>query len=201
VPAGVVQLVSVWCRFGHNEIMRRGHAVWQVAQSAAALLLTAALAPVIMVAGEPLRRYVLARPAARPSRPATQAAMISHGPAGTVQVFWRRPGFWLLVVSNPLWIALTAPARWLLDRAGGLGHRGWRGPPAAGVREPRRPKPGLPGGSVALAEPRAEPVLARLLGAAVRRPGRPQDREELRQQRRGGRRRRGGCRWRNQPAG
>ena len=42
--------------------------------------------------------------------------MISHGPAGTVQVSWRRPRFWLLVVSNPLWIALTAPARWLLDR-------------------------------------------------------------------------------------
>jgi hypothetical protein len=98
--------------------------------------------------------------------------MISHSSAGAVQVFWRRPRFWLLVVSNPLWIVLTAPARWLLDRASGFGHRGWRGPLAAGVREPRRPKPGLPGGSVALAEPRAEPVLARLLGTAVRRPGR-----------------------------
>src|SRR5437763_1373626 len=86
--------------------------------------------------------------------------MISHSPAGTVQVSWRRPRFWLLVVSNPLWIALTAPARWLLDRASGFGHRGWRGPPAAGVREPRRPKPGLPDGSVALAEPRTVPVTA-----------------------------------------
>ncbi len=57
------------CRFGHNEIMRRGYAVWQVSQSAAALLLTVVFAPLIMVAGEPLRRYVLARPAARPSRP------------------------------------------------------------------------------------------------------------------------------------
>jgi len=188
--------------------MRRGHAVWQVSQSAAALLLTVAFAPLIMVAGEPLRRYILARPTARPpgpgwhrtlrrSRPGTQAAMISHGPEGTVQVFWRRSRFWLLVVSNPLWIALTAPARWLLDRASGFGDRGWRGPPGAGVREPRRPKPGLPGGSVALAEPRAEPVLARLLGTAVRRPGRREDREELRQQRRGGRRRRGGGRRRN----
>jgi len=192
--------------------MRRGYAVWQASQSAAALLLTVALAPVIMVAGEPLRRHVLATPTARPSRPGwnrtlrrsrpgTQAAMISHGPAGGVQVFWPRPRFWLLVVRNPLWIALTAPARWLLDRASGFGHQGWRGPPAAGVREPRRPKPGLPGGSVALAEPRTEPVLARLLGAAVRRPDRREDREELRQQRRGGRRRRGGGRWRNQPAG
>jgi hypothetical protein len=211
VLAGVLQLVSARCRFGHNEIMRRGYAVWQASQSAAALLLTVAFAPLIMVAGEPLRRYVLAKPAARPSRPGwyrtlrrsrpgTQAAMISHGPAGTVQVFGRRPRFWLLVVSNPLWIALTAPARWLLDRASGFGHRGWRGPPAAGVREPRRPKPGLPGGSVALAEPRAQPVLARLLGTAVRRPGRREDREELRQQRGGGRRRRGGRR-RNQGPG
>jgi len=115
--------------------MRRGYAVWQVSQSAAALLLTVAFAPLIMVAGEPLRRYVLARPAARPcrpgwyrtlrrSRPGTQEAMISRGPAGTVQVSWRRPRFWLLVVSNPLWIALAAPARWLLDPASGFGHRG-----------------------------------------------------------------------------
>src|SRR5437763_2785572 len=100
--------------------------------------------------------------------------MISHGPAGTVQVFWRRPRFWLLVVSNPLWIAVTAPARWLLDRASGSGHQGWRGPPAAGVREPRRPKPGLPGGSVALAEPRAEPSRPRrATPAAPRRPRTP----------------------------
>jgi hypothetical protein len=57
------------------------------------LLLTVAFAPLIMVAGEPLRRYVPARPAARPSRLEPDAAavpaghpgaMISHGPAGTV---------------------------------------------------------------------------------------------------------------------
>ncbi len=40
-----------------------------------------------------------------------------------MQVFWRRPRFWLLVVSNPPWIALTAPARWLLDRASRFGQR------------------------------------------------------------------------------
>ena len=181
--------------------MRRGHAVWQVSQSAAALLLTVALAPLIMVAGEPLRRYVLARPTARPPRLGwyrtlrraglgTQAATFSHGPAATVPVFWHRSRFWLLVVSNPLWIALTAPARWLLDRASGFGRRGWHGPPPAGVREPRRPKPGRPSGSLALAEPRTEPVLARLLDTAVRRLGRRDDREELRQQRRRGGRRR-----------
>src|SRR5260370_11661691 len=110
--------------------------------------------------------------------------MIAPGPAGTVRVFWFRPRFWLLVVSTPLWIALTAPARRLLDRASGFGHRGCPGPPGAGVRQPRRPKPGLPGGSLALAEPRAEPVLPRLLGTAVRIPGRRADRQTLRQQRR-----------------
>lgn len=59
------------------------------------------------------------------------------------------------VLANPLWIALTAPTRWLLDRlrprAGG--RRGGNGPPGAGVREPRRPLPDLPAGAMALPEP------------------------------------------------
>jgi hypothetical protein len=61
------------------------------------------------------------------------------------------------VLANPLWIALTAPARWLLDRvrpwAGGRRGRGGNGPPGAGVREPRRPLPDLPAGAMALPEP------------------------------------------------
>ena len=44
---------------------------------------------------------------------------------------------------------LAAPARWLANVFRGRG-----GPPEAGVREPRRPKPTLPGAAVALAEPR-----------------------------------------------
>lgn len=56
-----------------------------------------------------------------------------------------------LFLANPIWIALTAPARWLFDhlwpRARG---RGGNGPPGAGVREPRRPLPDLPAGAVAL---------------------------------------------------
>jgi hypothetical protein len=135
-------------------VKRGGHIVGQLLQSAAVVLLTLAFSPLIVVAGEPLRRYVLARqPAAGPALPGWYRA---------------RHGFWLLLVSSPVWIALTAPARWLLDRASGLGRQGRTGPPAAGVREPRRPKPGLPSGSVALAEPRAEPVLVRLVGTALR---------------------------------
>jgi hypothetical protein len=61
------------------------------------------------------------------------------------------------LLANPLWIALTAPARWLLDRvrprAGGRRGRGGNGPPGAGVREPRRPLPDLPAGAMALPEP------------------------------------------------
>jgi hypothetical protein len=136
VLAGVVQLVSVRCRFGHNEIMRRGHAVWQVSQSAAALLLTVAFAPLIMVAGEPLRRYVLARPAARPSRPGwyrtlrrsrpgTQAAMISHGPAGD------RSGF-----RAPTQVLAACGQQPAVDRADGSR------PVAAGPGQRFRP-PGL----------------------------------------------------------
>ena len=67
------------------------------------------------------------------------------------------PGRAAYALANPLWIALTAPARWLLDRlrprAGGRRGRGGNGPPGAGVREPRRPLPDLPAGAMALPEP------------------------------------------------
>jgi len=133
--------------------MRRagGRVLWP----ACAWLLTIALLPLVVVVGEPLRRHVLRRR----------------------RQGWQRRSFALGLVTTPLWIALTAPARFVLDRAGRLpGPRRWRRPPeAAGVREPRRPRPGPPGQSVALAEPRAEPVMARLLGTVSRRarPGRP----------------------------
>ena len=63
------------------------------------------------------------------------------------------------LLFNPFWIALTAPARWLLDRLRPLagsrrGRGGNGGPPGAGVREPRRPLPDLPAGAMALPEPR-----------------------------------------------
>jgi hypothetical protein len=52
---------------------------------------------------------------------------------------------------NQAWNALTGLARSVTDRI-----KSWRGhpPEEAGVREPRRPKPTLPGAAVALAEPR-----------------------------------------------
>jgi len=123
----------------HNEIMRHGHTVGQFLQSVVALLVTVAFSPLVVVAGEPVSHYVLARPVAGPTRLGwhrvprrSGVAMFSYGQAGTVHVFWRRHSFWMVLVSNPLWIALTAPARWLRDRVSGFGRRGWRGPPAAG---------------------------------------------------------------------
>jgi hypothetical protein len=148
----------------------------------AGVLLTAVLSPLIVVAGEPVRRRVLAR-AAGPGwnrvrrRP---VATDSYGPAATERVLRGRNRFWVVLVSNPLWIALTAPGRWLTDRVSGYPRRGRPGPPAAGVREPRRPRPSLPGGAVGLAEPQTAPVIARLLGTAARRLRRAEDRENLR---------------------
>jgi hypothetical protein len=114
-----------------------------------------ATAPVILLVGEPLRRYCLRQ----------------H----------RLPR----VISNPVLIAVTAPERWALDQVRGL-NRGGRGfgrrrgtlPPPAGVREPRRPKPGAPAGAIALVEPKQElqviPILKALppaLSKPVRRVG------------------------------
>jgi hypothetical protein len=48
--------------------------------------------------------------------------------------------------------ALDAAARWARDYRS----RWRRRPPAAGVREPRRPKPTLPAAAIALAEPRTD---------------------------------------------
>jgi len=130
-------------------------------------LFVLALAPAVLLAGELVNRHYLAGlppgrdrilvrrrwlPGRRhvavrhlgPGRAAYAAATRDHRVA-------RR------ILANPLWIALTAPARWLLDRirprAGSGRRRGGNGPPGAGVREPRRPLPDLPAGAMALPEP------------------------------------------------
>jgi hypothetical protein len=100
-------------------------------------VLVIALAPAVLLAGELVNRHYR-----RPVFP------------------WRRFGLVARVLlRNPVWIALTAPQRWLLDRlrprAGGRRGRGGNGPPGAGVREPRRPLPDLPAGAMALPEPRS----------------------------------------------
>jgi hypothetical protein len=112
----------------------------------AVTLLVIAMSPAVLLAGELLnRRYLHGRPAA-------------HGGAYALSsIVWtcRTPLITRLFLGNPVWIALTAPARWVLGhlrpRVGGNG--GGNGPPGAGVREPRRPLPDLPAGAIALPDP------------------------------------------------
>jgi hypothetical protein len=124
---------------------------------------TVAFAPVIVLAGEPLRRYYL-RQLRHPASP----ALSNEG--------WHRLRLARVIIANPVMIALTAPERWALDRVRGLttagsgrrgfgrsGRRGGNGPPPAGVREPRRPLPSAPAGAIALAEPRLQHRLVPIL--------------------------------------
>jgi hypothetical protein len=61
------------------------------------------------------------------------------------------------VTRHPVAIALSAPMRFLADRLrrGGRALGDDNGPPNAGDREPRRPKPTLPSDALALGEPRS----------------------------------------------
>jgi hypothetical protein len=75
------------------------------------------LSPVILLAGELVNRYVMQR--VRSSASTAQIAVVWHSgpPAHAAAV--RLPlhtSFLLTVISNPLWIALTAPGRWVNDR-------------------------------------------------------------------------------------
>jgi len=145
-------------------------------------LVVVALSPGVLLAGELVNRHYLCGMRARPDMGARPDGM----PAGRAGFLRRRrweaarrryfrytgPGwvdpvevcqgrFGPLVAAflkNPVWIALTAPARWLIGLMRPLAGRGRRGngngPPPAGVREPRRPRPDQPAGAMALPEPR-----------------------------------------------
>jgi hypothetical protein len=146
-------------------------------------LLVIALAPAVLLAGELVNRHYLAglrvrrgselpaytwrrlgprgrtwRRARRAERRARELG--SHDMVAVRSTLAHRRLGPLLVafLTNPVWIALTAPSRWLLDhlrpRVGGRGGKGGNGPPGAGVREPRRPLPDLPAGAISLPEPR-----------------------------------------------
>jgi hypothetical protein len=77
-----------------------------------------ALSPVILLAGEPVNRYVMQR--LRSSAPIAGAPVVRTGNLSARVVTPVRlplPSFLLLIaISNPLWIALTAPGRWAADR-------------------------------------------------------------------------------------
>jgi hypothetical protein len=75
------------------------------------------LSPVVLLAGEPASRYVMRR--VHRSASTAQVAVAGHGgqPARAAAVrLPRRISLLVTVISNPLWIALTAPGRWVSDR-------------------------------------------------------------------------------------
>ena len=143
--------------------MRRGRSVARTLVFCAVTLAVIALAPLVVLAGEPVRRYYLRRLSRRPLR--SRSAVMR--------------GLALVVVANPVTIALTAPGRWAIDQVGRLSSgssSGGDSPPSAGVREPRRPKPNTPAGAVALAEPIQRHRIIRIrkaLPPALRRRGMP----------------------------
>jgi hypothetical protein len=125
-------------------------------------VLVIVLSPAVLVFGELVNRHYLRRLPPGRDRILVRRrgrVVVRHAGPGHAAYAVATPGRKLArrVLANPLWIALTAPARWLLDRlrprAGGRRGRGGNGPPGAGVREPRRPLPDLPAGAMALPEP------------------------------------------------
>ena len=79
--------------------------------------LTIIFSPVILVAGEPANRYVMRRVGR--SAAAVPVAVTGHGDWPNRAVAVRLPAqvsLLLVVISNPLWIALTAPGRWVSDQ-------------------------------------------------------------------------------------
>jgi hypothetical protein len=137
---------------------RAGHLL----ASCVVTLFVLALAPAVLLAGELVNRHYLGRlPGGRDRilvRRCGHVVLRNLGPAGAAfpVAFVGHPVA-RRILANPLWIALTAPGRWLLDRlrphVGSRRGRGGEGPPGAGVREPRRPLPDLPAGAMALPEP------------------------------------------------
>ncbi len=91
------------------------HPVTQAAISLAMWPLIIIFSPVILLVGEPVNRYVmrLMRWSAL-----VAAARRGHGPAPAEAVLLSPPASLLLTaITNPLWIALTAPGRWVADRS------------------------------------------------------------------------------------
>jgi hypothetical protein len=97
--------------------MKHARPTAQAAVSLAVWPLAVILSPVILVAGEPVNRYAMRR--VRSGAAGRTAAVTRNGdqPARAVAVLLpARASLLLVVVSNPLWIALTAPGRWVGDR-------------------------------------------------------------------------------------
>jgi hypothetical protein len=96
--------------------MRRPGPVTRAVISLALWPLIIIFSPVIVLAGEPVNRYVMRR-VRRAASTAEIAAGHSGRPARAAAVrLPLRTSLLLTVISHPLWIALTAPGRWVSDR-------------------------------------------------------------------------------------
>jgi hypothetical protein len=97
--------------------MRRLGASARAVISVALWPLVVIFSPVIVLAGEPVNWYVLRRI----GRSAAAEAAVVHpvfgpAPAAAPVRLPRKLSLLVTVISNPLWIALTAPGRWVHDR-------------------------------------------------------------------------------------
>jgi hypothetical protein len=96
--------------------MRRPGPVTHAVISLALWPLIIIFSPVILLAGEPVNRYVMRR--VRRSACTAQMAVVRHNGRPGRAAAVRLPvhtSLLLTVISNPLWI-LTAPGRWASDR-------------------------------------------------------------------------------------
>ena len=96
--------------------------VSRAALSLAIWALVIIFSPVIPVAGEPINQYVMRRVRWSVARASVTVLRRGDGLAPeAVPVWLSAPASLLLTaISNPLWIALTAPGRWVSDQ---LRHR------------------------------------------------------------------------------
>lgn len=98
--------------------MRRLGPVTRVVTFLALWPLIIIFSPVILLVGEPANRFVMWR-ARRGTSTAQIAAVVRHNGRPVRSAAMRLPlrtSLLLAVISNPLWIALTAPGRWVGDR-------------------------------------------------------------------------------------
>lgn len=93
-------------------------------------LVIIAFSPVILLVGEPVNRYVMKR--LRWSPPIAEVIVARTGDRSIRVVTPVRlssaSSLFLIVIHHPLWIALTAPGRWVVDK--------FSTPPALGTGQP-----------------------------------------------------------------
>ena len=98
--------------------MRRSWPAAHAVISVALWPLIIILSPVILLAGELINRYVMRRVLPSASTGGIAVVWPSRSPAhaAAIRLLPVHISFLFTVISNPLWIALTAPGRWVSDQ-------------------------------------------------------------------------------------